>query len=281
MCPCALRSRRSLSLSCLHFLPPCHRALPSFLLIYQTSSFPCCHIWYRWLGSMERPVTLHLAASMWQRVWWLVKAPRLSQHTDTDISQRGIAVRSSPPSQRREMKNLELTQSSPWAKRTGTRGGGERKWRLRVWGESRGKEKEEGESKGIHEKDRWSRRGQREVRADRRHTCQSSSADVILQPAQRSETAAPRPSEGGWSKDLPPYTLLTPPHPSTPSLHPAASMLVMQAEWRAPRHTQNTLLPPLADYNIHARHDRRCQRGLQTQVQQTQMETCDDRYTHI
>lgn len=127
MCPRALRSRGSLSLSCFHFLPPCHRALLSFLLIYQTSSFPCCHIWYRWLGSMERPVTLHLPASMRQRVWWLVKAPRLSQHTDTDISQRGIAMRSSPPSQRREMKNLELTQSPPRAKRTGTGGGGGRR----------------------------------------------------------------------------------------------------------------------------------------------------------
>lgn len=88
----------------------CHSALLSFLLIYQTSSFPCCHIWYRWLGSMEWPVSLHLAASVWQQDRWLVKGPRLSQHTDTDISQRGSRA-CFPPSLKKEMRNLKLTQS--------------------------------------------------------------------------------------------------------------------------------------------------------------------------
>lgn len=110
--PCASRSRRSFCFSSPPSLlaPPCHSALLSFLLIYQTSSFPCCHIWYRWLGSIEWPVSLHSAASVWQGAWWLVKGPWLSQHMDTDISQRSSHAHF-PPGQRREMKNLELTQS--------------------------------------------------------------------------------------------------------------------------------------------------------------------------
>lgn len=51
-----------------------------------------------------------------------MKGPRHSRHTDTDISQRGSHVRI-PPSQGRERKNLESTQSPPRASRG--RDGGE------------------------------------------------------------------------------------------------------------------------------------------------------------
>ena len=72
--------------------PPCHSALLSFLLIYQTSSFPCCHIWYRWLGSMEWPVSPHSAASVWQGAWWFVKGPRLPPvHGLWHFSKGGLA----------------------------------------------------------------------------------------------------------------------------------------------------------------------------------------------
>lgn len=220
MCPRALRSRGSLSLSCFHFLPPCHRALLSFLLIYQTSSFPCCHIWYRLLGSMERPVTLHLPASMRQRVWWLVKAPRLSQHTDTDISQRGIAMRSSPPSQRREMKNLELTQSPPRAKRTGTGGGGKEGGRgsgdWEVEAKEKRKRKRKGESKGVNAKGRWSGRGQREVRADRRHTsvivCGCDPTACVSNPP----SALNHCTTSFRERLIQRPTSIHPPHPSSP-----------------------------------------------------------------
>ena len=217
MCPCALRSRRSLSLSCFHFLPPCHRALPSFLLIYQTSSFPCCHIWYRWLGSMERPVTLHLAASMWQRVWWLVKAPRLSQHTDTDISQRGIAVRSSPPSQRREMKNLELTQSSPWAKRTGTRGGGGRgSGDLEVEAEAEGKRKRKGSQRGY-----MRRTGEAGEDKEKSELTEDTHVSHRLRMSSYNPPSALKPPHHVLQREADPKTylhtpsspLLTPPHP--------------------------------------------------------------------
>lgn len=80
----------SCSFSSLCASSSCHTALLSFLLIYQTSSSPCCHIWYRWLGSMEWPVSLHLASSEWQQARWLVKGPRLSPaHGHRLISQRG------------------------------------------------------------------------------------------------------------------------------------------------------------------------------------------------
>lgn len=235
MCPRALRSRGSLSLSCFHFLPPCHRALLSFLLIYQTSSFPCCHIWYRWLGSMERPVTLHLPASMRQRVWWLVKAPRLSQHTDTDISQRGIAMRSSPPSQRREMKNLELTQSPPRAKRTGTGGGGEggrkRKWRLRGWGEREEKKKEEGGVKGgkCEGQVKWERtkRSQSWQETHVSHRLWMWSYSLCQQPAQRSE-----PLHHILQREADPKTYLhTPSSPLLTPLHPLYTRLPACCLW--------------------------------------------------